>query len=178
MKKLLVLLLLPLAAPLAWSQSTIYRCGNEYTNNASRAKELGCKAVDGGHVTVIHGEPRAAAPAAAARSPAPAAAAAAPRADSSAQRARDSDARAILNGELAKSQERMAQLELEYNNGYPERTALELRNPQAHIDRTASLKAQIARYQSDIAGLRREIARLPGAAPEAPAGAPAVVPVN
>ncbi|MCD2513719.1 hypothetical protein [Comamonas endophytica] len=177
MKKLLVLLLLPLVAPLAWSQSTIYRCGNEYTNNANRAKELGCKAVDGGHVTVIHGGPRpaaaAASPAVAARSPAPA-----PRADSSAQRARDSDARAILNGELARSQERMAQLELEYNNGYPERTALELRNPQAHIDRTASLKAQIARYQSDIAGLRREIARLPGAAPEAPAGAPAVVPVN
>jgi len=175
MKKALVLLLLPLLGSLAWSQSTIYRCGNEYTNNASRAKEQGCKPVDGGHVTVIHGDARPAAPAAAA-SPAPAARASAPapRADSSAQRARDSDARAILQGELALSQERMAQLELEYNNGYPERSALELRNPQAHIDRTASLKAQIARYQSDIAGLRREIARLPAAS----AGGAAQVPVN
>ncbi|QKV53836.1 hypothetical protein [Comamonas antarctica] len=170
MKKLLVLLSLPLLGSLAWSQSTIYRCGNEYTNNASRAKEQGCKPVDGGHVTVIHGAPPATAvpSAPAARSNAPA-----PRADNAAQRARDSDARAILQGELAKSQERMAQLELEYNNGYPERTALELRNPQAHIERTASLKAQIARHQSDIDGLRREIARLPAEA--APA---AGVPVN
>ena len=172
MKKLLLLLLLPLLAPLASAQSTIYRCGNEYTNNASRAKEQGCKPVEGGHVTVIHGSglpavaPAAAAPAARGSAPAP-------RADSSVQRARDSDARAILQGELAKSQERMAQLELEYNNGYPERSALELRNPQAHIDRTASLKAQIARYQSDIAGLRREIARLPAAESGA-----AGVPVN
>lgn len=170
MNKLLVLLSLPLLGSLAWSQSTIYRCGNEYTNNASRAKEQGCKPVDGGHVTVIHGAPPAAAvpSAPAARSNAPA-----PRADNAAQRARDSDARAILQGELAKSQERMAQLELEYNNGYPERTALELRNPQAHIERTASLKAQIARHQSDIDGLRREIARLP-----AEAAPTAGVPVN
>jgi hypothetical protein len=168
MKKLLVLLLLPLLAPLASAQSTIYRCGNEYTNNATRAKESGCKPVEGGHVTVIHGGlPAAVAPVApAARSGA--AAAPAPRADSGAQRARDSDARAILQGELAKSQERMAQLELEYNNGSPERTALELRNPQGYIERTANLKAQIARHQSDIAGLRREIARLPAAAADAP----------
>lgn len=162
MKKLLVLLL-PLLASAAWSQSTIYRCGNEYTNNASKAKERGCKSVDGGQVTVIHGGARPApAPAAAA-----AAAAAAPRgnvpAASSQQRARDSDARAILQGELAKSQERLAQLELEYNHGAPERSALELRNPQVHIERTAELKAQIARHQSDIEGLRRELARLPAA---------------
>ncbi|WP_159914129.1 hypothetical protein [Pantoea sp. 18069] len=165
MKKLLVFLLLPLLAPQAWGQGTIYRCGNEYTNNANMAKERGCKPVEGGHVTVIHGSPlpAAATPAApAARSAAPA-----PRADSSAQRARDSDARAILQGELAKSQERLAQLELEYNNGSPERSALELRNPQGYIERTANLKAQIARHQSDIAGLRREIARLPAASAEA-----------
>ena len=154
MKKMLVLLL-PLLAPPSWSQSVIYRCGNEYTNNASQAKERGCKPVEGGHVTVIHGGPP----------PAPAAAPAAPRANapaaSSAQRARDSDARAILQGELAKSQERLAQLELEYNHGEPQRSALELRNPQGYIERTAELKAQIARTTSDIAGLRRELARLP-----------------
>lgn len=164
MKKLLLLLLLPLLSPWASAQSTIYRCGNEYTNNVSSAKERGCKPVEGGHVTVIHGNPQPMAAPAAARS------GAAPRADSSVQRARDSDARAILMGELAKSQERLAQLELEYNNGNPERSALELRNPQGYIERTASLKAQIARYQSDIAGLRREIARLPGAGADAAAG--------
>jgi len=168
MKKLLVLLLLPLLAPLASAQSTIYRCGNEYTNNATSAKERGCKPVEGGHVTVIHGGPPPAASAAPAAPAARSGAAPAPRAEGSAQRARDSDARAILQGELAKSQERMAQLELEYNNGSPERSALELRNPQGYIERTANLKAQIARYQSDIEGLRREISRLPAASADAP----------
>lgn len=168
MKKLLVLLLLPLLAPLASAQSTIYRCGNEYTNNATNAKERGCKPVEGGHVTVIHGGPPPAASAAPAAPAARSGAAPAPRAEGSAQRARDSDARAILQGELAKSQERMAQLELEYNNGSPERSALELRNPQGYIERTANLKAQIARYQSDIEGLRREISRLPAASADAP----------
>lgn len=165
MKKMLVLLL-PLLVPAAWSQSVIYRCGNEYTNNASQAKERGCKPVEGGHVTVIHGgAPPAATPAPAAAAPrgnAPAASS-----SSSAQRARDSDARAILQGELAKSQERLAQLELEYNNGTPQRSALELRNPQGYIERTAELKAQIARTTSDIAGLRRELARLPAASADA-----------
>lgn len=172
MKKMLVLLLLPLLAPLAWSQSTVYRCGNEYTNNTAKAKERGCKPVDGGHVTVIHGDPRPAAapPAAGARSNPPTASPA-PAAGSGAQRARDSDARVILQAELAKSQERVAQLELEYNQGSPERTALELRNPQGYLERTAQLKSQIARLQSDIAGLQREIARLP-AAPAAAAVPP------
>lgn len=163
MKKMLVLLL-PLWVSAAWSQNVIYRCGNEYTNNVSQAKERGCKPVEGGHVTVIHG---GALPA-----PTPAPAASAPRgsapAASSAQRVRDSDARAILQDELAKSQERLAQLELEYNNGAPQRSALELRNPQGYIERTAELKAQIARVTSDIAGLRREIARLPAASSDVP----------
>ncbi|MEG1454583.1 MAG: hypothetical protein RSC66_03290, partial [Comamonas sp.] len=115
MKKLLVLLLLPLLAPLASAQSTIYRCGNEYTNNATNAKERGCKPVEGGHVTVIHGGPPPGASAAPAAPAVRSGAAPAPRAEGSAQRVRDSDARAILQGELAKSQERLAQLELEYN---------------------------------------------------------------
>jgi hypothetical protein len=43
---------LPVAA---WAQDRIYRCGNEYTNNATQAKERGCKLVEGGNVTVIQG---------------------------------------------------------------------------------------------------------------------------
>ncbi|HRM94958.1 MAG TPA: hypothetical protein PLO08_15270, partial [Alicycliphilus sp.] len=46
----------------AWAQDRIYRCGNEYTNNAAQAKERGCKLVEGGNVTVVEGTRPAAAP--------------------------------------------------------------------------------------------------------------------
>lgn len=166
MKKLLVPLLLSLLSVAAWSQETIYRCGNEYTNDASQAKAKGCKPVDGGHVTVIHGgsRPAASGGAAPARTPAPAAAAGSPapaKVNNSAQRARDSDARAILQSELARAQEKLTQLRQEYNDGNPTRTALELRNPQVYIERVDQLKASIARQESDVAGIRRELDRLP-----------------
>ena len=59
----------------AWAQDRIYRCGNEYTNNASVAKERGCKLVEGGNVTVVEGTR----PAAAGTSAAPKAAKSNPR---------------------------------------------------------------------------------------------------
>ena len=79
------------------------------------------------------------------------------------QKARDSDARAILESELRKAETRHADLVKEYNGGAPERNALDLRNPQRYIERTAELKANITRSESDIAGIKREIARLPPA---------------
>jgi len=156
-----LLLLLGLAAvvPTAWAQAGIYRCGNEYTNNARVAKERGCKAVEGGHVTVVHGQPGGASAAAAASRSAPRAAA--PRADGPEQKARDSDARAILQAELDKARARLASLKAEYNEGHPDRTALELRNPQGYLARVEELKANMARQESDIAGIQREMARWP-----------------
>lgn len=163
MKKMLLPLVLLGCVGGAVAQDKIFRCGNEYTNNATVAKERGCKPIEGGHVTVIHGSPAAAAPAAGNRGAAAAASspAGAPKVDAQAQRARDADARSILQAELAKSQERLAALKAEYNNGSPERTALELRNPQGYLERTATLKANIERQESDIAGIQRELARLP-----------------
>lgn len=145
-------------ASMASAQDRIYRCGNEYTNNASVAKDRNCKLMEGGNVTVVEGFKPKAAPAAA---PAPANA---PRVDSADQRARDNDARAILEAELRKAEARHADLLREYNGGNPERTALELRNVQVYQERIAALKASIARSESDIAGIRRELGRL------APAG--------
>ena len=56
MKKTLFTLLLIASTPFAaWAQDRIYRCGNEYTNNAQQAKERGCKLVEGGNVTVVQG---------------------------------------------------------------------------------------------------------------------------
>ena len=153
-------------APAAWSQDRIYRCGNEYTNNASQARERGCKLVEGGNVTVLQGSaPRAPAPASAPAqaSNRPAGSAtppAASRMNDSDQRARDADARAILESELRKAEARHADLLREYNDGAPVRNALELRNPQLYMERTAELKASVARSESDLAGIRRELARV------------------
>lgn len=170
-KTLITLLLIAATAPAAWSQDRIYRCGNEYTNNAQQARERGCKLVEGGNVTVVQGtRPAGAAPAAPAAGSATGASAgaapaasppSAPRVTTNDQKARDADARAILESELRKAEARHAELVKEYNGGAPERNALDLRNPQRYIDRTAELKASLARSESDIAGIKREIARLP-----------------
>lgn len=161
-----------LCAPAAWSQDRIYRCGNEYTNNAAQAKERGCRLVEGGNVTVLQSSrpytppasssssssssgtsaPRASAPASAPPN--------APRVDTGVQRTRDSDARAIFEAELRKAESRLAELSKEYNNGNPERTALELRNPQGYAERTAEIKANMARTASDIESIRRELGRV------------------
>lgn len=146
------------AASAAQAQNTIYRCGNEYTNNANQARERGCKPVDGGNVTVVEGTRPAVAASGAAKPSSPVGA---PKVTANDQRARDSDARAILEAELRKAQARRAELVKEYNNGAPERNALDLRNPQKYQERTAELKASIARSESDIEGIQRELSRLP-----------------
>jgi len=81
------------------------------------------------------------------------------RIDTQEQRNRDSDARAILESELKKVESKQAELLKEFNNGEPEKRGDELRNHQKYLDRVNELKAQIARNDSDIAGIRREIAR-------------------
>ena len=163
-------LLIPLAAAVfavnSFSQERIYRCGNEYTNTVPNAQTRGCKLVSGGNVTVVQGtRPAASAPARAAASSAPAAG---QRVDAGDQKSRDSDARRILEAELKKAEARQAELLKEYNNGEPEKIGGEARNYQKYLDRVAELKASLARNESDIAGIRRELGRL-SPAPAAPA---------
>ena len=171
MKKTLLTLWIIAALPVvAFAQDRIYRCGNEYTNNATQAKERGCKLVEGGNVTVIQGSrpsggggaaSSGGSSAASSSSATSASPAGAPRVTNNDQRARDSDARAILETELRKAEARHAELVKEYNGGQPERNALDLRNPQRYMERTAELKASVARSESDIAGIKRELSRLP-----------------
>lgn len=163
-KTLLSLVLFPLLLPVAaWSQDRIYRCGNEYTNNASQARERGCKLVEGGNVTVLGTTPSRPATNSAGGSSGGGSSspASAPKVGSNDQRARDADARAILESELRKAEARQAELAKEYNNGAPERNALDLRNPQRYMERTAELKSALARAESDVAGIKRELGRLP-----------------
>ena len=150
--------------PMAWSQDRIYRCGNEYTNTVSEAQAKNCKLVSGGNVTVV----QSAKPAAPKASTGPASPS---RMDSADQRAKDSDARRILESELKKAETKQAELLKEYNNGEPEKTGPEFRNHQKYLERTAELKAAIARNESDIAGIRRELNRLPVPAAAATPGA-------
>ena len=51
-------------------------------------------------------------------------------------------------------------MQKEYNNGEPERLGDE-RNYQKYLDRVADLKAAIARKESDIAAIKRELSKLP-----------------
>lgn len=144
-------------------QIVSWRCANNYyTGDRIEAERLGCKPVEGGNITIVAAPKAAPVRVAAAPQAAPANTAAreASRVDSAEQRQRDSDARAILEAELRKAESRLAELQKEYNNGEPEKLGPEHRNPQKYIDRVAELKAGIARAESDIAGIRRELGRV------------------
>ena len=80
--------------------------------------------------------------------------------DNAAQRARDSDARAILEAELRKAEERLAEAKKAYANGEPEKQGIESRNYQRYLDRVAELKAAVTRAENDVAGIKRELDRL------------------
>jgi len=159
-------LLLAGAGNVAWAQQ-VYRCAGvggstpEYINNAKEAQTRSCKLVSGGNVTVVQSTPVSSTPKPAVR----VAAAGGSRTDGSPeQRARDSDSRAILEAELKKAEAKLAEQQKEYNNGEPEKQGIEGRNHQRYLDRVAELKDSITRNQSDIAGLKREISRLPSTA--------------
>lgn len=166
--------LIPLAVVIlaanSFAQGTgrIFRCGNTYTNDAAEAKSKNCKLVDGGYVTVVEGTKvqRTSSSAGAGAGSQVKLASAAPssagtRVDSADQRARDSDARQILDSELKRAESRQAELLKEYNNGEPDKQGAEGRNYQKYLDRVAELKTNISRNESDIAGIKRELARVP-----------------
>jgi hypothetical protein len=160
---LTISLLLALCATQAHAQSAsrIWRCGNSYTNSEADAKAHDCKLVEGGNVTVVEGT-RVNNPTPVRLNTAVAGAApSAPRIDAVEQRQRDGQARYILEGELKKAQARQAELLKEWNNGEPEKLGPETRNHQKYLDRVAELKASIARTESDISGIQRELGRLP-----------------
>ncbi len=152
----------------AWTSAlaqdaVVYKCpGNLYTGTITpkEAADKGCKALEGGSVTVIQSAPirRAPAPSAAPGASRPADS----RVDPADQRARDADKRRILETELRREEERLAGLKAEYNNGQPERRGDE-KNYQKYLDRTAELKAGIERSESDVAALQRELGKLGGA---------------
>lgn len=175
------------------ASARIYRCGNEYLNDAALAEARGCKLLDDVYVTVVPGTrvyreasqgspgawpgaPRRGASTQDARldgrldgrSASPAV----PRADAADQRARDSDARSILLAELETAQTRLAEQLAEYNKGEPDKLGPETRNHQRYLDRVNELRVGIQRHQADIASLQRELSRLPASTGAAKADRP------
>ncbi|MBY0465142.1 MAG: hypothetical protein K2W33_09375 [Burkholderiales bacterium] len=152
--------------PVAQAQDRIFRCGNEYTNSPSPAQKKDCKQIEGGNVTVVPAtKPSAAASGRAGGQQT--ASADQPRVDPAQQKARDSDARAILEGELRRAEARLADLQREYNNGQPEKKTDELRNVARYQERVSELKASIMRAEADVTGIRRELQRAGGGAANA-----------
>lgn len=148
-----VLLSLP-----AWSQNAVWRCGNEFTNQPGPQPETrGCRLVDTG-VVITPPEPRP--PVRPASSPS-GARTSSERVDRSEQQARDRDARFILESELRRAQERVADLTADYNQGNPTPLASEQGQAERYRERTAELRRRLERAQSDVAAIERELARLP-----------------
>jgi hypothetical protein len=134
-----------------------YRCPNNVFTNTITSKEAdakGCKAMESHQPTTIPA-PRTR-PAAVAANPG----AVASKVDAQEQKARDTDSRKILQDELIRAQAQLDALQKEYNNGQPERRGDE-KNNQKYLDRTADLKASIARTESDIGAITRELAKTP-----------------
>ena len=157
------------ATGLAQTPAEIYRCGNAYTNQPVAGAD--CARMGATPVTVIEGTRVHATPGAPV-SPATTGAVSNPRAaavsdvapntkvDAQAQRERDQQARQILEAELAKAQAQQAEIARVWNNGEPIKQGDEFKNPAKYQQRMAELRMALMRSESDIAGLRRELARL------------------
>lgn len=159
--RLLAVGLLAVVLPVQ-AQNQIYRCGTEYTNSPTAEQKKTCKALDGGNVTVIQApKPKSSVAGAKPLAPVPASNDQA-KVDPGVQKARDSDARAILESEQRRAEQRLAELQREYNGGQPERRGEEVRNQQRYSERVATLKDSLTRAEADLAGIRRELSRAGG----------------
>ena len=142
----------------------VYRCPGPpvlYTDalTPEEARDRGCRTIEGAPITIVQtAKPRP--PASVGSAPASASRPGDPKVDPSAQRQRDSDARRILEAELRREEDRLVGLKRDYANGEPERRGDE-RNFQKYLERVADMKAGISRTESDIAALKRELAKLP-----------------
>jgi hypothetical protein len=141
------------ATPAAAADGSVYyQCpGNVFTNTITpkEAEAKGCTSKEAKQPTTI--------PAPKAR-PVASPGGPASRVDAQEQKDRDSDAHKILQDELAKAQAQLDALNKQYNGGAPERQGDE-KNYQKYLDRTADLKAQIARTEADVAAIQRELAK-------------------
>ena len=138
----------------------VYKCpGNLYTDalSSKEAQSRGCRTLDGAPITVIQSVQRTAPTRSSAAAPSDG-----ERISADKQKSMDTDARRILEAELRKEEEALTGLRQEYNNGQPERRGDE-KNYQKYLDRVEQLKAEIARRESNVASLKRELGKFSSA---------------
>jgi len=82
-----------------------------------------------------------------------------PRVDRETQRTRDGDRKRVLEDELRAEEDKLVRLKSEFNNGEPERRGDE-RNFALYSERVQRLRDDVARAESNVNALRREIALL------------------
>lgn len=82
-----------------------------------------------------------------------------PKVDDVTQKRRDAERKQILNSELRAEQQKLADLNVQYNNGEPDRLGSE-RNYVKYQERTQQMKDDITRTQQNIDSLQREIGNL------------------
>jgi D-serine deaminase-like pyridoxal phosphate-dependent protein len=122
------------------AQEAVYRCGNAYTNDVAQVKREKCKLLEG-MATVTIPQNRGSN---VTTTPKPLAVK-----RSAEQQTRDTDAKAIIESELKKTQAQLADLRKQH-------AAL---SASQDVDRKLALKQQIDRGEADIASLRRELKR-------------------
>ena len=138
----------------------VYRCPGTpvlYTDSLTpqEAKAKGCSVLEGAPITVI-ASPRPRARGASLRRRARRTRRSTPPTSARVTATRDASSRR----ELRRAETDLATMQKEFNNGEPERLGSE-RNFQRYLDRVADMKAAIARKESDIAAIKRELGKLP-----------------
>lgn len=144
-----------LSSTAVWAaEPRVYRCDNAVYTNLPNASQR-CVPLTGGNVTIIEGtrvNGTSLLPAAATASGA--------KVDTQEQKQRDAQAAAVLQAELQKAQSRHAELLKEWNQGEPDRHAIEIKQPAKYQERVAQLRLALQRSEADVMGLQRELARL------------------
>lgn len=135
----------------AQNSGEIFLCTDDFGNrtftNVGNLKN--CKKLDVNPISTI---PATKAPKSAPAAPTPADF---PKIDANTQKDRDATRRQLIDSELRREQERLAELQKEYNNGNPERQGNE-KNYQKYLDRVERLKQDIQRSTANIQELQRE----------------------
>jgi len=149
------------------AEPRVYRCDKAvYTNQPDASQR--CVPLTGGNVTVIEGtRVNSAAQTATFTTSANAVNASATssaKVDTQEQKQRDAQAVAVLQAELQKAQSRHADLLKEWNQGEPDRHAIDIKQPAKYQERVAQLRLALQRSEADVMGLQRELNRFNNAA--------------
>lgn len=139
------------------AQEAVYRCGNEYTNDAARAKSEKCKLLESGAIVTVPSHKRTMDVQKSTsqnlnKRPAPVPATPATTEQKAQQQKRDSDSKLIIESELKKTESQLVDLRKQFDQ-------IPAIVSGSELEKKANLKQQIARHEADIVSLKRELKR-------------------